>query len=684
MRSEEDIMRFITGLKSRVVSFAFALLFLTGIALSGAASGALQPSIFLNNTDANITLKEGEPLNVPAFIVWAQKKDVVMTYYLWLEDIRDSDGSPVTDKYYMDPNIKMVKMINNTDVMPVLIGSVPLSYVYATLPLLPNDGFKTAFSSLKMFLCMYDTPATPQQSADSLKNDANAICGIKVVEVTGSCNGFTVSPTSIDKTLNSTTTETVTITVKDCQDNPVDFTVAGENDWLYFTKQAKGTVNANINPTVNTFDKNKGNSASIAVTYSNAIKNIPVTARLQGTSTSTPTTAYTITVTQGANGTISCTPATVNYGGNSTCTITPSTGYSVQAVTVDGASVGAVTSYSFAVVTANHTITATFSATSTGTSGTATPGTGTTPSCVGFFCNIGTTTSTNNGNTGAWANQGTAGGQSTQCTPSADHVVISPSSLSIPAIVGQNASAYSVNVASSNGCTSSSIGYTVNSVSYTSGSGWIAAPAQGSSGTGTLAVTFNTAALATGNYTASITITPTGYTQQTISVSLNVSPVPTAPSSGSATLLTNSYKKKVSVAPNSSQYFYFVTTYNTVGTMYAKIEGQTNTEGEANMLVKYSGTTCLDNMPTFSDYQAVKNYTVTVGNSSFGKSWSPQLYGTDLYYHMVGGPFEEVIIARDWVNNQPVGYSPGCYYIMLVNPDPETVSNVNLSYWEGQ
>lgn len=68
---------------------------------------------------------------------------------------------------------------------------------------------------------------------------------------------------------------------------------------------------------------------------------------------------FTITATAGANGTING-PATVNYGDNATYTITPATGYEIANVTVDGMSVGAVATYTFHNVTANHTINATF------------------------------------------------------------------------------------------------------------------------------------------------------------------------------------------------------------------------------------------------------------------------------------------------------------------------------------
>ena len=68
-----------------------------------------------------------------------------------------------------------------------------------------------------------------------------------------------------------------------------------------------------------------------------------------------------ITATAGANGTI--TPSgsvTVKSGADQTFAIQPNSGYTVSKVLVDGADVGAVTSYTFQNVTANHTIEAVF------------------------------------------------------------------------------------------------------------------------------------------------------------------------------------------------------------------------------------------------------------------------------------------------------------------------------------
>ncbi len=70
---------------------------------------------------------------------------------------------------------------------------------------------------------------------------------------------------------------------------------------------------------------------------------------------------YTITATAGTGGSIN--PAgnvNVTHGLNQSFTITPDTGYDIEDVKVDGVSVGAVSSYTFNNVTANHTISVTF------------------------------------------------------------------------------------------------------------------------------------------------------------------------------------------------------------------------------------------------------------------------------------------------------------------------------------
>ncbi len=81
----------------------------------------------------------------------------------------------------------------------------------------------------------------------------------------------------------------------------------------------------------------------------------------------TPAGNYTITASAGANGSISPSGAVVlSPGANQTFTITPSSSpcYNIEDVLVDGVSVGAVSSYTFNNVSANHTISASFVASS--------------------------------------------------------------------------------------------------------------------------------------------------------------------------------------------------------------------------------------------------------------------------------------------------------------------------------
>jgi hypothetical protein len=70
---------------------------------------------------------------------------------------------------------------------------------------------------------------------------------------------------------------------------------------------------------------------------------------------------YTITASSGSNGSISPSGSiVVNHGNNQLFTMTPATGYQVDTVTVDGASVGSVSTYTFSNVIAAHTISVTF------------------------------------------------------------------------------------------------------------------------------------------------------------------------------------------------------------------------------------------------------------------------------------------------------------------------------------
>lgn len=73
--------------------------------------------------------------------------------------------------------------------------------------------------------------------------------------------------------------------------------------------------------------------------------------------------SYTLTASAGTGGSVSPAGAvSVASGGGQTFTITPSAGYVISSVTVDGVNQGALGTYAFSNVTANHTLAAAFAA----------------------------------------------------------------------------------------------------------------------------------------------------------------------------------------------------------------------------------------------------------------------------------------------------------------------------------
>jgi len=103
------------------------------------------------------------------------------------------------------------------------------------------------------------------------------------------------------------------------------------------------------------------------ITFNNSTFGDPISGTVKAGyyKASSTTTQYTLTASAGANGSISPSGSIkVNQGASQTFTITPASGYAVSLVTVDGTSVGAVTSYTFSNVSAAHNISATFAASS--------------------------------------------------------------------------------------------------------------------------------------------------------------------------------------------------------------------------------------------------------------------------------------------------------------------------------
>ncbi len=102
-----------------------------------------------------------------------------------------------------------------------------------------------------------------------------------------------------------------------------------------------------------------GRSTGAVTTYT--FSNVTADHAISASFAVNPATTYTITATAGANGSISPSgPVKVPDGASQSFTIAPASGYHVADVVVDGHSAGAVTTYTFSNVTADHAITAIF------------------------------------------------------------------------------------------------------------------------------------------------------------------------------------------------------------------------------------------------------------------------------------------------------------------------------------
>lgn len=179
---------------------------------------------------------------------------------------------------------------------------------------------------------------------------------------------------------------TYTITVKNTGDQDLTNVVVTDTKWSNGTKITVSGVNDPVTLTGDSYTIGTLNvGATVTITYTYTVTEADVTAEEvtnnvsvksnetpDGESGGTTTKVvgnYTIEASSGANGRID--PAgsvKVAAGADQTFTITADAGYHISDVTVDGVSKGAVSSYTFEDVRANHTIHATFAKNSTPTS----------------------------------------------------------------------------------------------------------------------------------------------------------------------------------------------------------------------------------------------------------------------------------------------------------------------------
>ncbi|MBF0559877.1 MAG: choice-of-anchor D domain-containing protein, partial [Nitrospirae bacterium] len=226
--------------------------------------------------------------------------------------------------------------------------TVAASFTAQTYVVTPSAGANGSISPSAAKTVKYNATTTFTVKPDT---------GYQIQSVTG-CGGtlsgstYTTGPVTGDCTVAASyTTKTYTVTPSAGANGSINPSTAQ-------TVSYKGTTSFNVTPdTGHDIKSVKGCGGTLS---GNTYTTGPVTADCTVSATFTLN-AYTITASAGANGGITPSGATtVNSGGSQTYTITPNSNYHIADVQVDGTSVGAVSSYTFSNVTANHTISATF------------------------------------------------------------------------------------------------------------------------------------------------------------------------------------------------------------------------------------------------------------------------------------------------------------------------------------
>jgi hypothetical protein len=203
-------------------------------------------------------------------------------------------------------------------------------------------------------------------------------------------------------------------------------------------------------------------------------------------STSVVTTTPVYTITAGAVSNGSLTPAgvtNINCGNNMSYAIAADPGYVISDVVVDGVSQGAISTYPFNNVTANHTISATFA------TGCAVTGSGTTTpvSCFGGTNGTASITLTGSG----------SGAPGTYTVDGGSPVSYNSNPFSIAGLTAGNHTI--IATVTAGGCTSSLIGITVGGPVQLTGTGTTTPTTCGNGGNGTATITLSSGT--SGTYT---------------------------------------------------------------------------------------------------------------------------------------------------------------------------------------
>jgi len=627
-------MKAIEALKKLRFNSILLLMLFISLLISPQLSRA---AILINNIPADISVTEGQPLDIPLFIGAEELTGKDIELFIWKENL---DGSGKA--YFKDGN--WINFSQPSDIRPLFQFGPMIEYFYAFWQAFDNT------QGLKSFLINICIDG----EIDSQLTSSSLMCGKRNIIINppvNNCSGLYLSQSSITQTVEKGKSVTVDITIKDSCGNPIDFSATKTQAWLTLTNQ-KGLLRATIQTTnllAGTY------TDTIRVTSGGETKSITVTLTVKNTTITFP---FPIG---------SCTPTSINPYPIS---ITAAAGeQKTQSVNITNNCGGSVT-YTAQVISGSNWL----SASSSGT-GTMNVTVKTSGLSAGQY--TGQVKITSGSLTGTLDVTLTVTGP---CEPGS--AVIDPISITRSIQVGQSLSPITVSVKDNCG---NSLGYTVNSVTVNSVSGsWITAPTQGATGTGSLTLNFSTSNLQVGSYSGSINLTPNGYSPMTISISLTVSATPPPSTGGNLTKLIDNTRYRFKLGPRQYRLFYFNTAsldptnpydpdLNDKSYLEVRLEGVYNIYPDGryqrgDAIVKYMGQTCNDTPPSLDDLNRIKN----------GES-IPNIYHNLKTIDYLNA-FELIFITGSLINAPH--YPLGCYYILVYNDDTTQTSDLYIRFVE--
>ena len=287
------------------------------IVATATGSGSISPSGTTQvsyGSDQSYSFTPATGYHVSALVIDGSPTTIASTYtFSGVSAAHTIDVTFAIDTFTINVGASANGTISPSSAQVVNYGSTP-SFIFA-----PATGYHVASVSVDSVTVATSTSYT-----------FGAITAGRTLYVTFAIDTFTLSYNPGSGTLSGTTPQTVAYGSSGTQVTAVAPTGYHFTQWSDLVSTASRT------------DSNLTSNKSVTASY--AIN------------------TYSVVASTGAHGSISSLgTTTVNYGGSANYTITPASGYAIDVLTVDGNSVPSpTTSYSFSSITANHTISVTF------------------------------------------------------------------------------------------------------------------------------------------------------------------------------------------------------------------------------------------------------------------------------------------------------------------------------------